>query len=297
MKFHLLPLLSCYSWKNMNLKAHFRKFCYFSLDSELRANTISFCIKLPPKVQILPLLPFPPVSISHFPLILLSRYLGCPYYWFAFQIQSMIFLHSLSRLHSLRIFKPYSKMEPQSKIVSITLSKPTEIEEKMENSKVSLHSHIPSFLTKEQQGWGFIYFSQKAIAQLGIIQKIHCYNPKLYAYFLEQLRNRRSYITILQISLINFQLPSNTETMTTFNTMISYNSLQLGSLPWKHPKFPQSPLLGSSRDFTIFHHFALLICVLTVLYDLWFQCLLIQRKSTFVGWLNNQNSFQLSTVN
>lgn len=155
MKFHLSPPLICYSWKNMSLKAHFRKFCYFSLDFELRANTISFCIKLPPRVQILPLLPFPPVSISHFPLILLSRYLGCPYYWFTLQIQSMICPHSLRRLHSLGIFKPYSKMEPQSKIVLITLSKPKEIEGKMEDSKVSLHSHISSFLTKKQQGWGF----------------------------------------------------------------------------------------------------------------------------------------------
>ena len=53
----------------MSLKAHFRRFGYFSLGSELRASTISYSIKLPSRAPVSSFHVLSLVSGSHFLLL------------------------------------------------------------------------------------------------------------------------------------------------------------------------------------------------------------------------------------
>lgn len=126
----------------MSLKTHFRRFSYLSLDTELRASTISHCIKLPPRapdssfsaLSFSQLLTFfaPPVSLDTLAVIIDSHFPFKVWFFFLFSNKT-VFLNNI---------KPYSKMGPLGEIVLITLSKPWEIGDKMEVSKLCPCSHI-----------------------------------------------------------------------------------------------------------------------------------------------------------
>lgn len=162
----LQSLHLCYSW-NISLKAHFRRFFYLSLDTELRTSTIHTAQNCQPGLPTLPLMSFL-CSVSHiacsFPL---SRHLHCPDYWTTLYIQwrdfFSIFLQKYVFLNNL---KSYTEIEPSSKIILITWFKPKEIEKKLEDLNISQWYNTSSFFWSKNSKTGNSFsFALKVITQ------------------------------------------------------------------------------------------------------------------------------------
>lgn len=131
-KFYLPASLPMLFLEYMSLKTHFRRFCYLSLGTELRASTISHCIKLPPRAPDSSLVPFPLASFSHSLLILSLQIL-----WLS------LLIHTFHSKYDFFFFSSLTRL-----FFSITLS----LTQRWD-LRVRLFSLLCSSLGKQERKW------------------------------------------------------------------------------------------------------------------------------------------------